>query len=429
LDPENLDQVEDTYNWRGADVVLDEQGEKLLCEFINNKLKGEVSEYGKYQTEEAIVYHAYMENGLKYTFNLFSKYTWQLVCEKLSDMADSSIYKIYKKVDLSMVNLMDILNVKMSTKLGIFQNGAIRYEAGNLIKEPTIYEARLVLWAEERIRENFQENMEMVCGFKANMVTWSNNNGYDRNEELTTLNYMQDNLYKFENGDILIARYGYDGHFSELKDRVENIKRATALASIAGERSHALFLIKNDHQSDSTLDILFDRYQTLDNLYPTMEERIKTAHIEAEICLTITEAAMGTWVRQAFVEGYNEGSSEANLAHLARVLSWSEFKACEEENREAEINKQISELESKAESIKEEARRLEDGHVAPASEARNDRFVKTGRMSASEIAEAMDEEDDFIDTKKMWDEVDDLYNEANELQKDLEFDAWYLIDK
>ena len=41
----------------------------------------------------------------------------------------------------------------------------------------------------------------------------------------------------------------------------------------------------------------------------------------------------------------------------------------------------------------------------------------------------MDEEDDFIDTKKMWDEVDDLYNEANELQKDLEFDAWYLIDK
>ena len=259
------------------------------------------------------------------------------------------------------------------------------------------------------------------------MVTWSNNNGYERNEELTTLNYMQDNLYKFENGDILIARYGYDGQFSELKDRVEKIKRATALASIAGERSHALFLIKNDHQSDSTLDILFDRYQTLDNLYPTMEERIKTAHIEAEICLTIAEAAMGTWVKQAFVEGYNAGSSEANLAHLARVLSWSEFKACEEENREAEINKQISELESKAESIKEEARRLEGGHVAPASEARNDRFVKTGRMSASEIAEAMDEEDDFIDTKKMWDEVDDLYNEANELQKDLEFDAWYLI--
>ena len=67
--------------------------------------------------------------------------------------------------------------------------------------------------------------------------------------------------------------------------------------------------------------------------------------------------------------------------------------------------------------------------MAPASEARNDRFVKTGRMSASEIAEAMDKEDDFIDTKKMWDEVDDLYNEANELQKDLEFDAWYLIDK
>ena len=429
LDPENLDHVEDTYNWRGADVVLDEQGEKLLYEFINNKLKGEVSEYGKYQTEEAIVYHAYMENGLKYTFNLFSKYTWQLVCEELSHMADNSIYKMYRKVDLSMVNLMDILNVKMSTKLGIFQNGAIRYEAGNLIKEPTIYEVKLVLWAAERIRENFQENMEMVCGFKANMVTWSNNNGYDRNEELTTLNYMQDNLYKFENGDILIARYGYDGHFSELKDRVENIKRATALASIAGERSHALFLIKNDHQSDSTLDILFDRYQTLDNLYPTMEERIKTAHIEAEICLTIAEAAMGTWVKQAFVEGYNAGSSEANLAHLARVLSWSEFKACEEEDREAEINKQISELESKAESIKEEARRLEGGHVAPASEARNDRFVKTGRMSASEIAETMDEEDDFIDTKKMWDEVDDLYNEANELQKDLEFDAWCLINK
>ena len=67
--------------------------------------------------------------------------------------------------------------------------------------------------------------------------------------------------------------------------------------------------------------------------------------------------------------------------------------------------------------------------MAPTSEARSDRFVKTGRMSASEIAEAMDEEDDFIDTKKMWDEVDDLYNEANELQKDLEFDAWYLIDK
>ena len=427
LDPENLDHVEDTYNWRGADVVLDEQGEKLLYEF--NKLKGEVSEYGKYQTKEAIIYHAYMENGLKYTFNLFSKYTWQLVCEELSDMADSSIYKMYKKVDLSMVNLMDILNVKMSTKLGIFQNGAIRYEAGNLIKEPTIHEVKLVCVAAERIRENFQENMEMVCGFKANMVTWSNNNGYDRNEELTTLNYMQDNLYKFENGDILIARYGYDGHFSELKDRVENIKRATALASIAGERSHALFLIKNDHQSDSTLDILFDRYQTLDNLYPTMEERIKTAHIEAEICLTIAEATMGTWVKQAFVEGYNAGSSKANLAHLARVLSWSEFKACGEENREAEINKQISELESKAESIKEEARRLEGGHVAPASEARNDRFVKTGRMSASEIAEAMDEEDDFIDTKEMWDEVGDLYNEANELQKDLEFNAWCLIKK
>ena len=284
--------------------------------------------------------------------------------------------------------------------------------------------------AAEKIRENFQNNMEMVCGFKANMIAWkSQDENGNRDEELTTLDYMQDRLYKFENGEILIARYGYDGHFSELKDRVENIKRATALASIAGERSHALFLIKNDHQSDSTLDILFDRYQTLDNLYPTMEERIKTAHIEAEICLTIAEAAMGTWVKQAFVEGYNAGSSKANLAHLARVLSWSEFKACEEENREAEINKQISELESKAESIKEEARRLEGGHVAPASEARNDRFVKTGRMSASEIAEALDEENDGFNTQKMHDEAADLYNESYRLQQDLEFDAWELVRK
>lgn len=151
------------------------------------------------------------------------------------------------------------------------------------------------------------------------------------------------------------------------------------------------------------------------------------AHVEAEICSSIAEGLMGTWIKQAFVEGYNAGSREANLVKMEGALMTSSLRACKEVNREVELTKQIDQLTEKAESIKEEARRLEGGHVAPASEARNDRFVKTGRMSASEIAEAMDEEDDFIDTKKMWDEVDDLYNEANELQKDLEFDAWYLI--
>lgn len=51
-------------------------------------------------------------------------------------------------------------------------------------------------------------------------------------------------------------------------------------------------------------------------------------------------------------------------------------------------------------------------------------------MSASEIAEAMDEEDDFIDTQKMWDEVEtSTMRPTEELQRDLEFDAWYLISK
>lgn len=435
LDPENLDHVEDTYNWRGADVELDEQGQKFLAEFSNQKQV--MGDCHQYLTKEAVIYHAYMENGLEATFDSFSRYTWYLVADRLFNTGEPFCNLTQDmKIDLSGINLKDIRNVKRSRTLGIFEDAAVKKDTstcvfGKTISEPTELENSEVLTAAELIRAQYEQNMEMVCSFKANTVTWTKagDNYASRTEELTTLNYMHDNLYKFENGDILIARYGYDGHFSKLKDRVENIKRATALASIAGERSHALFLIKNDHQSDSTLDILFDRYQTLDNLYPTMEERIKTAHIEAEICLTIAEAAMGTWVRKAFVGGYNAGSSEANLAHLARVLSWSEFKACGEENREAEINKQISELESKAESIKEEARRLEGGHVAPTSEARSDRFVKTGRMSASEIAEAMDEEDDFIDTQKMWDEVEDLYNEANKLQRDLEFDAWYLIDK
>jgi hypothetical protein len=435
LDPENLGNIEDTYNWRGADVVLDEQGQKFLAEFSNQKQV--MGDCHQYLTKEAVIYHAYMENGLEATFDSFSRYTWYLVADRLFSTGEPFCNLTQDmKIDLSGINLKDICNVKSSRTLGIFEDAAVKEDTstcvfGKTISEPTELEKSEVLTAAELIRAQYEQNMEMVCSFKANAVTWTKagDNYASRTEELTTLNYIHDNLYKFENGDILIAIYGHDDKFCRLEDRVDNIKRATALASIAGERAHALFMINNGHQSDSTLDILFDRYQTLDSLYPTMEELVKAAHIEAEICFTIGEELMGTWVKQAFVSGYNAGSREANLVKMEGALMTSSLRACKEVNREVELTKQIDQLTEKAESIKEEARRLEGGHVAPASEARSDRFVKTGRMSASEIAEAMDEEDDFIDTQKMWDEVEDLYNEANELQKDLEFDAWYLINK
>ena len=435
LDPENLGNIEDTYNWRGADVVLDEQGQKFLAEFSNQKQV--MGDCHQYLTKEAVIYHAYMENGLEATFDSFSRYTWYLVADRLFNTGEPFCNLTQDmKIDLSGINLKDICNVKSSRTLGIFEDAAVKEDTstcvfGKTISEPTELENSEVLTAAELIRAQYEQNMEMVCSFKANAVTWTKagDNYASRTEELTTLNYMQDSLCKFENGHILTAVYSHDDSFSKLEDRAYYIRRATAMASIAEERANTLFMVNNAHQSDSTLSMLFDRYVDLNEYYTEVEELVMAAHVEAEICSSIAEGLMGTWIKQAFVEGYNAGSREANLVKMEGALMTSSLRACKEVNREVELTKQIDQLTEKAESIKEEARRLEGGHVAPASEARSDRFVKTGRMSASEIAEAMDEEDDFIDTKKMWDEVDDLYNEANELQKDLEFDAWYLIDK
>ena len=432
---ENLGIVEDTYNWRGADVVLDEQGEKLLAEFSNQKQV--MGDCHQYLTKEAVIYHAYMENGLEATFDSFSRYTWYLVADRLFNTGEPFCNLTQDmKIDLSGINLKDICNVKSSRTLGIFEDAAVKKDTstcvfGKTISEPTELEKSEVLTAAELIRAQYEQNMEMVCSFKANAVTWTKagDNYASRTEELTTLNYMRDSLCKFENGHILTAVYSHDDSFSKLEDRVDHIKEATAVAEIAKARANALSAIHEGYQSYSTMSMLYDRYINLDGYFTEEQELVMDAHVEAELCDSIAEGVMGTWVKQAFVEGYNRTESVAGLRHLKVALESSDVRARLEVHRETELNKKIDELQNKAAAINAEARKLEGGHIAPASEARNDRFVKTGKMSASEIAEALDEENDGFNTQKMHDEAADLYNESYRLTQEMEFNAWDLVRK